>query len=247
MTSLPIRRSWLWLGVLSVCGPPACADDGRATENTAGGLQDPGAVGSTAALGSAFQGDGTYYAATGAGACLFDPSPGALLVAAVSASHWDGSALCGACADVAGPDGSVRVRIVDLCPDCTPASLDLSPEAFQHIAKLERGRVAIRWQVVACEVEGPVAYRYKDGSNPFWTAVQVHNHRLPISRMEWSKDTTHWEPMPRQDYNYFLAKGGFGEGATQVRITAASGQQLTDTLPPVKANAVVDGRAQFEQ
>ena len=37
----------------------------------------------------------TYYAATGDGACLFGPSPGDLMVAAMNAPEYDHAAVCG--------------------------------------------------------------------------------------------------------------------------------------------------------
>jgi expansin (peptidoglycan-binding protein) len=55
---------------------------------------------------------------------MFDPSPDDMNVAALSSQQWDGSAWCGACAEVTGPSGSVRVRIVDLCPE-KPARADI--------------------------------------------------------------------------------------------------------------------------
>jgi len=88
-------------------------------------------------------------------------------------------------------------------------------------------------------------YKYKDGSNPFWTAVQVRNSRYPISKLESSKDGVSFVEAQRQNYNYFLNGGGFGSGSTQVRITGVTGDTLVDTLPEVQASLEVAGQAQF--
>lgn len=199
-----------------------------------------------AAFGERRSGEATYYAATGAGACMFDASPNDLMVAAINAPDWAGSNWCGACARVDGPMGTITVRIVDLCPECKSGDLDLSPDAFEQIAPLEHGRVGIDWTFVSCDVSGPVRYRYKDGTNPWWTAVQVLNHALPIISLEWSSDGSSFRPAPRQDYNYFLDASGFGENPVTVRITAIDGQTLTDSLPGPAELLVVDGDAQFE-
>jgi hypothetical protein len=53
---------------------------------------------------------------------------------------------CGKYAKVTGPNGTVRVKIVDTCPPCAYGSLDLSPTAFEQIADLAAGRVPITWQ-----------------------------------------------------------------------------------------------------
>ena len=198
------------------------------------------------ALGEQRTGQATYYAtANGDGACMFGPSPDDLNVAALNAPDWSTAAYCGACADVTGPSGTVRVRIVDECPECPTGNLDLSPQAFSQIAALDLGRVAITWNLVACDVTGPVRYRYKDGSNAWWTAVQVLNHRYPITTFEWSADGTSFTQISRTDYNYFLDESGFGSNPVTVRITASNGEQLTDALPAVQSSLMVDGQAQF--
>ena len=200
----------------------------------------------TVALGEMKSGEGTYYDfANGDGACMFGPSPDAMDIAALNEPDWSGSSLCGACAQVTGPQGSVTIRIVDQCPECKTGDLDFSPQAFGKMADMAAGRVPISWKLVTCEVSGPVQYKYKDGANEWWTAVQVRNHRLPVTSLEFSRDGGDYQAMERQDYNYFLADSGFGPDAVRVRVTAMDGQTLEDDLPPVQEELVVSGKAQF--
>jgi expansin (peptidoglycan-binding protein) len=213
--------------------------------SNAGASATGGAQTTRVTLGAQRSGEGTYYAATGEGACMFDASPNDLDIAALNASDWTGSALCGACADVQGPKGTLRIRIVDLCPECPSGNLDFSQQAFAKIAEISAGRVPITWSLVACDLSGPVQYRYKDGSNPWWTAVQVLNHRLPITTLEWSPDGNSWSSTERTTYNYFLATSGFGPNPVRVRITAVDGQTLVDSLPAVEPGQVATGQSQF--
>jgi expansin len=197
-------------------------------------------------FGEVQQGDGTYYlSADGDGACMFGPSPEDLDVAAMNAPQWAGSGVCGACAVVSGPRGTVHVRIVDLCPECQAGDLDLSPQAFDQIAERAAGRVPISWQLEACGVVGNVRYHLKDGSSQWWTAVQVRNHRLPVRSLAWWSGGA-WVDLQRQGYNYFVAPGGTGPGAFHVRVTAWDGQALEDDIPSADENATYDGHAQFE-
>src|SRR5689334_14417311 len=83
------------------------------------------ASGGGVALGSEQKGIATFYDATGAGNCSYDPG-GDLMVAAMNREQYDNSAACGQCVDIVGPKGNVRVRIVDQCPDCDKGHLDLS-------------------------------------------------------------------------------------------------------------------------
>jgi expansin (peptidoglycan-binding protein) len=224
----------------------ACSSsDSNKTSDNSNWNMSAGPV-TTIPLGEVRTGEATYYTfANGDGACMFGPSPDDLNVAALNAQDWSTAAYCGACADVTGPSGKVRVRLVDQCPECPSGNLDLSPQAFQQIAAMDLGRVPITWNLVACDVIGPVKYRFKDGSSQWWTAVQVLNHRLPITHFEWSADGTQFKSIARSDYNYFLDESGFGPTGVTVRITAGD-QVLVDSLPPVQELLVVDGRAQFQ-
>lgn len=247
-SSLPARlraRVLVAAGLGALLAATACSGD--ATTGTAVASAGDGgdaASGTGAPFGDVHDGVATYYDATGAGACSFDPTPGDLDVAAMNAPEFAGSAVCGECVAVTGPRGSVTVRIVDLCPECLAGHLDLSAEAFAKIATPADGRVAIRWQATPCAVTGNVAYHFKDGSNAYWTALQVRNHRLPIAKLEIEKGGVFLE-VSRASYNYFVDPAGTGSGPIHVRITAVDGQTLEDTLPPVASDVTVSGAAQL--
>jgi expansin (peptidoglycan-binding protein) len=225
---------------LAACGPDPSFDLEEGAES---GQVEEGLA--SVPLGAFTSSIITYYSATGAGSCSFGASPEDLNVAAIALRDYAGSAACGSCAEVQGPLGTVRVRIVDVCPGCTTAGhLDLSREAFAKIAKPIDGRVAVRWRPISCAVTGPLRYRFKEGSNPWWTAIQVRNHALPIRKLEWWKNGQ-WVSIPRQSYNYFVQSTGMGSGPIRVRVTASNGQVLEDTLPGIQPGKVLDGRAQL--
>jgi len=201
--------------------------------------------GSGSALSGTHSGDGTFYGATGQGACSFDVSSD-LMVAAMNHTDYAGSAACGEYVSIAGPLGSVTVQITDECPECAAGDIDLSAQAFARIANPVAGRVPIAWQVVAGNVSGPVQYRYKEGSTRYWTAIQVRNHRLPIARLEiLPSGASAWIDVPRTDYNYFVHPTAIDAGAVHVRITSGTGAVLQDTLPEPQGGLLVTGAAQF--
>lgn len=190
-------------------------------------------------------GQATYYAATGSGSCMFDPSPTNLMVAAMNATDYQNSAVCGEFVHVKGPSGEVTVRIVDLCPGCRSGDLDLSQEAFALIANPLLGRVNITWQVVSPDIPGPIAYHFKDGSNQWWTAVQIRNQRNPVAKFEYYTGGQ-WVNVPRTSYNYFVQTNpGMGTGPYQFRVTDVYGNVLTDSGIPLIANGTVNGSGQF--
>lgn len=195
--------------------------------------------------GAMHTGEGTYYGATGAGACSFDASPGDLMVAAMNMPDYAGSAVCGACVTVDGPDATITVRIVDLCPECKSGDLDLSQEAFAKIADPALGRVPIAWRFVSCPVSGDISYRYKEGSSQYWAGVQVRNHRNAIAKFEFQDAMSAWHEVARESYNYFIQDGGMGTGPLHFRVTDVEGNVLEDADVPLLDSQETPGGGQF--
>lgn len=228
-------------------GGPGASEAGHADADAGsegGGSEAGGVPGLPCDADDVRSGEGTWYAADGSGNCSFPATPDDLMVAAMNHVDYAGSAACGTCVRVEGPDGSVDVRIVDQCPECPAGDIDLSVEAFARIAPVEAGRVPITWQYVPCPVSGPVVYHFKEGSNPWWTAVQVRNHRHAVATLEVQQDGA-WVDVPRFDYNYFVRETGMGEGPLSLRITDVLGHVLEDSGIPLLDGAEAPGAGQF--
>ncbi len=190
-------------------------------------------------------GDGTYYDADGSGNCSFDPSPNDLMVGAMNHVDYANSAICGAYVKITGPKGVITVRIVDQCPECKQGDIDLSPQAFAKIADLVQGRVPISWHIISPDISGPIVYHIKDGSNQWWTAVQIRNHRNLIAKFEYRTASGAFKSVPRTDYNYFLDTSGMGPGPYTFRVTDVYGNVLTDSNIPLKPDTSISGSGQF--
>jgi expansin (peptidoglycan-binding protein) len=167
------------------------------------------------------------------------------MVGAMNDTDYAGSAVCGACAHIVGPKGEVTVRVVDRCPECPQGNIDLSPEAFQQIADLPQGKVAISWEYVPCNVSGPIVYHFKDGSNQWWTAVQIRNHRNRIAKLEYKDSNGSYVNVARESYNYFVEPNGMGPGPFEFRVTDVYDNVLTDAGIAHVENGDVSGAAQF--
>lgn len=192
----------------------------------------------------------TFYRADGSGNCSFDKTPKDLDVAALSMPEYANSATCGACVRVSGPKGTVTVRVVDSCPPCAKngVNIDLSASAFAKIAEPSEGRVPIKYSQVSCSVAGTVSYHFKDGSSQYWTAIQVRNHRIPVSKLEYKRGSSFVE-MKRESYNYFVEDKGVGDASNglTLRVTAIDGQSFEDTLAgAIPSNKTVAGQHQFD-
>lgn len=203
-------------------------------------------VTATVPIGDPHTGEITFYDDVGDGTCMFGVT-GEVDVAALAIGSWDSAAWCGACADVTGPKGTIRVRVVNQCPSCGGKwDLDLNKPAFLKIQEEKVGRFSVSWNFVACGITTPVKYRFKEGSSPGWVGVLVSNLNLPITKFEWSLDQTAWNEAQRQSYNYFESSTGFGPNYVYVRITAVDGQVLSDRLPVAQPALEVTGKANFK-
>jgi expansin len=210
-----------------------------------GGNSGAGGASSACQAEPTHGGEATYYTfADGSGNCSFDPTPNDLMVGAMNHTDYADAAVCGSCARVIGPSGEVTVRIVDRCPECPQGDIDLSPQAFEKIAALALGRVPISWAYVPCSVTGPIAYRFKEGSNQWWTAVQLRNHRHAIAKLEYEKQGE-FVAVARESYNYFVEPSGMGPGPYTFRVTDIHGHTLVDTGIPHQEAESVQGAAQF--
>jgi expansin (peptidoglycan-binding protein) len=238
-----MRKGVLLALALSTCACSINDEEGEGTGDGSGGTVEGPMVACGAEPTS--NGEATFYDwADGSGACGFPATPNDLMVGAMNASDFGSSDPCGACAHLVGPEGEVTIRVVDLCPDCPKGNIDLSPDAFELIAPLDRGRVPISWQYVPCDVSGPVTYHFKDGSNQWWTAVQMRNIRHAVSKLEFEKDGE-FVAVARLDYNYFVADSGMGPGPLTFRVTDVHGSELTDSGIALGDNVDRAGGAQF--
>lgn len=137
------------------------------------------------------------------------------------------------------------MRIDDQCPGCAPGDVDLDEEAFVQIADRSQGRIPIRWEYVACTPPTLSLY-FKEGSNPWWTAIQVRDHRYPVASVAWRPSgTTKFTKLPREDYNYFVAASGMGAGPYDFKLTDVFGQVVKVYKVALNVGAEIPTKKQF--
>ncbi|HTP25621.1 MAG TPA: expansin-like protein, partial [Anaeromyxobacteraceae bacterium] len=107
--------------------------------------------------------------------------------------QWQGGRICGQCAEVTaltsqGPK-SVVVRIMDKCPDAY-CGVDLGGSAPGAVMLDGYGRYDGQWTFVSCtghpEVsDGPPSLAVLNGSNQWWSRVQVRNPPAAVQSIAW--------------------------------------------------------------
>jgi expansin (peptidoglycan-binding protein) len=173
-------------------------------------------------------GTATYYTpAGGGGNCSYVGPPADDLYVALGPAEYAAGAACGGYLDVTGPKGTVRVKVVDQCPECGTGHLDLSKAAFTRIGAVTAGVIPVSYRPVRDpKVPGPLAVRVKEGSSRYWLGLLVIDHGNPLASVE-VRYGGGWQALRHTDYNYWLAESGAGPGPFTVRVTDTAGHQVT--------------------
>lgn len=179
--------------------------------------------------GRTLTGEATFFDGD-VGNCSYPSLPDDDLYVALGPAEYSDAAACGGYLDVTGPSGSVRVKVVDQCPECAAGHVDLSREAFTRIADPEAGVVPITYSAVADPVVPKLSVRVKEGSSEFFLAILIDNHGNPLSKVEVGGESG-FEALSRTSFNYWVADGGLGAGPFPVRVTDTAGR--TATIPDV--------------
>lgn len=189
-----------------------------------------------------------YYADYNGGTAMLGPvSSAEMWACAMNATDYNGAQLAGAYIEVTGPSGTTYVYVMDKMPSTTAGNIDLDEGAFAEIAALSAGRVDISWQIVPLPgaADAPISYQFMEGSSKSWCAIQLRNHRYPVTKLEYLGSDGEYVEIARRDYNYFVASG-VGDTLT-LRITDIYGQVVVDEGIPFSPGETVEGHVQLPE
>jgi expansin (peptidoglycan-binding protein) len=197
---------------------------------TAGVCVAGGPAGAAAlpAVGSA-SGIATHYVLqSGGGNCSYPGPPANHMFVALSAPEYHGAAPCGSYLQVKGPHGSVRVEVIDQCPECKSGHIDLSEAAFAKLAPLRDGIISVSYHTIKNPpLPGPVAFQVKNGSSQWWLALFVMNTGNAIASVQVETSPGHWLKLSHSNWNGWIAQQGAGSGPFTVRVTDVQHHQAT--------------------
>jgi hypothetical protein len=146
---------------------------------------------------------------------------------ALSPSEYRSAAACGGYLQVKGPDGSVRVKVVDQCPGCATGHIDLSESAFAKIAPLSAGLVDVSYTYLSDPpLPGPVSVEVKQGASRYWLALLADNTGNPLASVQVQTSGGRLS-LARASYNYWIAPPGSRPGPFTVRLTDTQGHRVT--------------------
>jgi expansin len=171
----------------------------------------------------------THYVLQSLPNCSYPSPPADGLFVALSPGEYDNAAACGGYLEVHGPDGSVRVEVIDQCPGCGAGHIDLSEAAFSAIAPLNQGLIDVTYQpLVNPALPGPISMLVKQGSSQYWLALLAMNTGNPLASVQVrSESGGGWHNLVQASYNYWVAQSGAGAGPFTVRLADTQGHVVT--------------------
>jgi expansin (peptidoglycan-binding protein) len=196
-------------------------------------------------------GNVTMYAtsASRGGACLYGET-GVMYYAAMSVNvepgdalgQWQEGRICGQCAKVVAVTSQglteVVVRIMDKCPD-GDCGIDLGGSAPDVIMLDGYGRYDGAWEFVSCAghselFDGETSLYVKDGSNAYWSAVQVRNPPMSVTAMHWHNQTAgtsgSLEYSSPQIENYYFVPVEVLQANATIELTVVYRDESTDVI-----------------
>ncbi|XP_055865272.1 expansin-YoaJ-like [Biomphalaria glabrata] len=203
-----------------------------------------------------YNGDGTYYGQnSGGGACQYagplpraatDPKIWALV--AINRPQFLDSLTCGICLKVKGEGrglggnpirGEHIVFVNNYCPECREGSVDFALNGD--------GRWSISMQAVQCPVGGSTIQYAFQGSNPWYIKLQIRNARIPITKALVRRNNN-WVTMQRSQDGFWILSDGqpMPDGPIGVRLTAANGYVMEDSIPRIDNSNVLEGQRRVQ-
>ncbi|MEL6581494.1 MAG: expansin EXLX1 family cellulose-binding protein [Cyanobacteria bacterium J06621_12] len=163
-------------------------------------------------------------------------------VVAINNIQWNGSEASGAFLTVSGPkqrEGAapIMVQVTDQLWERADG-LDMSAEAFAKVADPVDGIVNIDYQLVGPADDYVTAYGHRigdgivvetiDGTNPYYAATRLNNHRYPIESVELIEPDGDLVELNRESDNRFVMTGNYPlNGVQDLLVTDIFGQQVT--------------------
>ncbi len=165
--------------------------------------------------------------------------PASHYTAAVGPAEFAGSKACGSYLSVTGARGTILVKVDNLCPECAKGHVDLSTEAFAALDDPVKGVVPVTYRTVRDPaVSGNIVVQVKDGSNPYWLALQLDNTGNALQSVSVAGPSGAFRAMTRSENAFWVLSDNPGSGPFRVRLTDVAGHVATltsiDLKPGVK-------------
>ncbi len=172
------------------------------------------------------------------------------LLAGLDTQHIDGGRLCDSCVYIQAANGKSVIARVITYGTTGPNDIDVSTGVCTALAGTPDCDVFPRnmtWQFAECPDSGPIQYQFQTEASVWWTSFWVRNERMPLAKVEVkSQNHADWTALSWGTDGTLTDAGGFGAGPFSLRLTAADGQQVSDTFPSFDAGDLLTSSGQFQ-
>ena len=163
---------------------------------------------------------------------------------------------CGTCYEMVGPNGAIRVRVEDSCPEND--ELGLCSGDMYHFNVANNGvsyimgtsdRSNITFRMVECGFSGNIRILTHKDSDIYWLSLVVLDHNLPVSSVtlqEYESDS--WVSLNREESNYWTYDPGFEIFfPVKIRIFSINGDYVTVEMKDQAAGEVYEADSNFKK
>ena len=185
--------------------------------------------------------------ATGA-TYLYPAAPNSELF--VSSSH------CGACYEMVGPNGVIRVRVEDYCSEDDESGLCSGDMYHFKVANNGTSYImgtsessTITFRMVECGFSGNIRILTNKDSDMYWLSLVVLDHNLPISAVRIQENKSNqWKLLSREETNYWTYDPSGYEiyFPIKIRIYSIDGDYVTIAMDNIKGGEVYEADSNFK-
>ncbi len=165
--------------------------------------------------------------------------------------QWQEGRACGQCVRIRARTSSgwktTVARIVDKCPDAN-CGIDLGGAPATEIMGTQPGRYSGEWSFVPCQglsgvTEGPKALWVKDGSNAYWSLVQVRNAPSGVDSILARIPDGPWTPFTwaTEAENFFKVPANLLQAPGKIEIRIVYRMAGPDTLQLEASSLAIAG------
>ena len=166
----------------------------------------------------------------------------------VSTSH------CGACYEMVGPNGAIRVRVEDYCPK--DDELGFCSGDMYHFNVANNGtsyimgasdNSNINFRMVECGFSGNVRILTDKDSDIYWISFVVLDHNLPITSVSVQENESNsWKRLSREESNYWTYET-FNEiyFPIKIRIYSIDENYVTVEMNDIKGGEIYEADSNF--
>ena len=197
------------------------------------------------------------------GKCSFEAHTNAtgdiyLYPAAPNSELFSSISHCGACYEMVGPKGVIRVRVEDYCPENDESGLCSGDMNHFKVANNGTSYImgasessTITFRMVECGFSGNIRILTNKDSDIYWISLVVLDHNLPISAVRIQENKSNqWKLLSREEETNYWTYDPSGYEINfpiKIRIYSINRDYVTIPIDNIKGGEVYEADSNFKK